>query len=218
MSALNDTLKQLVADACTHPSRSVERQQCIQEIYRLVMGSRKLWNETTPYYGDALQETWEYCCHHLDEYDPTLSAVTTWIDNRLKWTLKKWRDRQIRAQDRIVNPVPTEDGTMLNPLNTLASNPGIDRAEQIWYTTLSWVRDDPDDKLRTTCFRKRPDINAQVLFLKRFPSETPWQDIAHEFDLNAAEAKDLPKFYNRNCLPLLREFGIAQGYLEENPK
>jgi len=215
MSALNETLKQLVADACTHPPRSLERQRCIQEIYRLVMRSGRLWQESTPYYGDALQETWEHCCQHLEEYDPARSAVTTWIDNRLKWTLKKWRDRQLRDQERTANPVQTDSGDTLSPLDALSSNSSLDQAEQMWRTTLNWVRADPDGKLQATCFRRRPEINAQVLFLKRFPSETPWQEIAREFDLNQKDAENLPKFYNRNCLRLLREFGIAQGYLEE---
>lgn len=218
MNALNDTLNRLVAEACKHSLRSVERQRYIQEIYRLVVRSGKLWKENTPYYGDAFQEAWEYCCQHLDEYDSNRSAVTTWIDNRLKWTLKKWRDRQHRDQNRTASPLQSDDGSTLNPLDTLPSNTSIDRAKQIWQNTLSWVKADPDNLLRTTCFRKRIEINAQTLFLRRFPSETSWRDIAQEFSLNAAEAKDLPKFYNRRCLPLLREFGTAQGYLEDPKK
>ncbi len=218
MSALNDTLKQLVADACTHPPRSATRQQCIQQIYSLVMKSGKLWKENTPYYGDALQETWEHCCQHLEDYNPALSAVTTWIDTRLKWTLRKWRDRQNRDQQRQANPPPSDDGNTINPIDNLASNPGASRALHIWQATVAWVRDDPEGKLQQTCFRKRPEINAQVLFLKRFPSETPWQEIADEFALNPRDAKELPKFYNRRCRPLLREFGIAQGYIEEKTK
>ncbi|NES18930.1 MAG: sigma-70 family RNA polymerase sigma factor [Symploca sp. SIO3E6] len=218
MSALNETLKQLVAEACTHLPRSAARQLCIQEIYSLVIKSGNLWNENTPYYSDAFQETWEYCCQNLEKYNPELSAVTTWIDTRLKWTLQKWRDRQNQQKQRQVNPIGTDDGNTINPLDNLASNPGASRAIQIWQATVRWVQEDSDGKLRQTCFRKRPEINAQVLFLKRFPSETPWQDIAKEFDLNSAEAKDLPKFYNRSCRPLLREFGVLQGYIEEKKK
>jgi len=33
---------------------------------------------------------------------------------------------------------------------------------------------------------------------------------------NSAEAKDLPKFYSRRCKPLLEQFIIAQGYIDEN--
>lgn len=218
MSALNEILKQLVADACTHPPGGSARQRCIQEIYRQVMKSGKLWTENTPYYEDALQETWEYCCQHLEDYDPNLSAVTTWIDHCLKRTLRRWRDRQNRQQQRQANPMSTDDDTTIDPLDNLAANPGSSQAIQMWQTTMTWVREDPDGKLQQTCFRKRPEINAQILFLKRFPSETPWQDIANEFNLTPAEAKDLPKFYNRNCRPLLREFGVAQGYIEEKTK
>lgn len=218
MSALNETLKQLVADACTHPPRSVARQRCIQEIYRQVMKSGKLWKENTSYYSDALQETWEYCCQNLEQYNPSISAVTTWIDTRLKWMLRKWQSRQNREQRRQVNPIQTNDSKTPELVETLASNQDIGRVLQIWQTTITWVQKDPDGKLQRTCFRKRREINAQVLFLKRFPSETPWQDIAKEFNLTPAQAKDLPKFYNRNCLPLLREFGVAQGYIEEKNK
>ncbi|MGQ4650249.1 sigma-70 family RNA polymerase sigma factor [Lyngbya aestuarii] len=213
MSALHETLKQLVADACTHPPRSVARQQCIQEIYRLVVNSGKIWKENTPYYSDAFQETWEYCCQHLEDYNPKISAVTTWIDTRLKWTLKKWRDRQNQEQQRQANPIASDEDTPRHPLDNLASNPGASQAMQIWQATVTWVQQDPEGKLQQTCFRKRPEINAQALFLKRFPSETPWQEIAQEFELTPAQAKDLPKFYNRNCLPLLREFGVVQGYI-----
>jgi len=221
MSALNESenLKQLVAQACTYPPRSAARQRCVQKIYRLVMKSGKLWNENTPFYSDALQETWEYCCQHLEEYDSSLSGVTTWIDTRLKWTLHKWRTRQNREQQRQVNhQITTNDGITRHTLDNLASNPGASRAMQIWQATVRWVQEDPEGKLRQTYFRKRPEINAQVLFLKRFPSETPWQDIANEFDLNSAQAKDLPKFYNRSCRPLLQEFGVAEGYIEEKKK
>jgi len=85
----------------------------------------------------------------------------------------------------------------------------------MWEKTLEWVQSDPDETLRSTCFRKRADINAQVLFLMRFPTQTPWKDIAQRFELNAAESTDLPKFYNRRCLPLLRAFGADQGFLTE---
>jgi hypothetical protein len=215
MDELNETLKQLVAEACSFPLRSADRQRCIQKIYRRVMNSRKIWKESSLYYNDALQETWEYCCQHWEDYDPSLSAVTTWINNRLQWTLRKWRDRQIQEQDRRVNPVLTNDGTLLEPINRVASNPGTMQAMEIWHTTLTWVQTDPDGVLQQTYFRKRREINAQALFLKRFPSETSWQEIAREFNLTPAEVKDLPKFYNRSCLPLLRSFGVTQGYLEE---
>jgi hypothetical protein len=215
MKDLDDTLRQLVAEACTHPPRTIERQQAIQAIYQLVMQSGKLWREYTPYYGDALQQMWEYCCQHLEEYDPSLSNVLTWLDNYLKKRLRYFRDRQSRDSKRRADVTQTEQGDFLDPVDQLPARPETEPVFDVWQKTMEWVQADPDGVLQATCFRKRAEINAQSLFLMRFPSETSWQVIADRFHLTPTEAKDLPKFYNRRCLPLLRNFGISQGYLDE---
>ncbi|MEG4076239.1 hypothetical protein QUA30_26805, partial [Microcoleus sp. Pol14C2] len=41
--------------------------------------------------------------------------------------------------------------------------------------------------------------------------ETPWKNIALEFNLPPSTA---PNFYKRECLPRLRNFAKNQGYLE----
>lgn len=215
MKDLDETLRQLVAEACTHPPKSVDRQRALQEIYRLVMKSGKLWREYTPYYADALQQMWEYCCQHLEEYDPTLSGVITWLDNYLKKQLRLFRDRQSRDYKRRAGIEQTEQGNFVDPVDRLPARPELEPTLDVWEKTMNWVQTDPQGILQATCFRKRADINAQTLFLMRFPSETSWQVIADRFHLTPAEAKDLPKFYNRRCLPLLRNFGISQGYLDE---
>ncbi|MBD1867728.1 sigma-70 family RNA polymerase sigma factor [Cyanobacteria bacterium FACHB-471] len=215
MKDLDETLRQLVAEACTHPPKSVDRQRALQEIYRLVMKSGKLWREYTPYYADALQQMWEYCCQHLEEYDPTLSGVITWLDNYLKKQLRLFRDRQSRDYKRRAGVEQTEQGDFLDPVDRLPARPELEPTLDVWEKTMNWVQTDPQGILQATCFRKRADINAQTLFLMRFPSETSWQVIADRFHLTPAEAKDLPKFYNRRCLPLLRNFGVSEGYLDE---
>ncbi|MEM9217376.1 MAG: sigma-70 family RNA polymerase sigma factor [Cyanobacteria bacterium P01_F01_bin.150] len=216
MSTLDQTLQDLIAEAKSLNPKSLKRQQCLQKIYRLIMKSGKLWREYKPYYGDAVQQMWEYCCQNLDEYDPEVGAVTSWFNFRLKKELRRFRDQTKRTLDRKAFPIHTSEGKVLDPVDTVPAPQTIDPALDILEKTLAWVKADPDGELQSTRFRKRADINAQVLFLNRFPSETPWNAIAADFDLNSAEAKDLPKFYNRRCLPLLRKFGISQGYIEES--
>ena len=215
MPTLDQTLRELIAEAQALGPKSLKRQQLLQKIYRLVMKSGKLWREYVPYYGDAVQQMWEYCCQHLDEYDPEVGAVTSWFNFRLKKEIRRLRDQHNRRRDRTVSPRPNQPGNPLDPVDNLPARPNIDPVLDILEKTVEWVKADPEGELRATRFRKRADINAQVLFLKRFPSETPWNAIAADFGLNAAEAKDLPKFYNRRCLPLLRKFGILHGYIEE---
>ncbi|NEP47181.1 MAG: sigma-70 family RNA polymerase sigma factor [Okeania sp. SIO2H7] len=216
MPTLDQTLRKLIAEAQVLSLKSLKRQQLLQKIYRLVMKSGKLWREYVPYYGDAVQQMWEYCCQHLDEYDPEVGAVISWFNFRLKKELRRLRDQHNRRRDRTASTQTTSHGDVLDPVDRLPSRPNIDPVLDILEKTVAWVNADPEGELRATRFRKRSDINAQVLFLKRFPSETPWNEIAADLGLNAAESKDLPKFYNRRCLPLLRKFGVSQGYIEES--
>jgi len=217
MNELDLKLRQLIASACKYPPQSLERQQVLAEVYLLVMKSGKLWKQHVAYYNDALQEMWEYCCQHPEKYHPHIKGPIVWLDDELKKRLRRMRDSKYRQQRRFLIAKPTEQGVTNSHIDDRLASPDIQPALEIWEKTISWVQQDPDKRLRNVYFRKRPEINAQVLILKRLPPDTPsWKKIAAEFNLNSQEAKDLPKFYNRNCLPLLREFGLSQGYIEES--
>ncbi|MEM7769223.1 MAG: sigma-70 family RNA polymerase sigma factor [Cyanobacteria bacterium P01_A01_bin.37] len=213
MSELDIQLKQLVAKACTCSRNSSDRQMHLQELHYLVTTSNKLWKEREPYYSDAVQDMWIYCFQNLEEYDPTRAGVITWLDYHLKRILRNYRDRRQRDQRRHLSPLPAEEGDMRDPINALPSRPDVSPLLEMWDQTVDWVQRDPDGTLKATCFRRREDINAQTLFLMRFPVQPSWKSVADQFNLSPAEATDLPKFYNRRCLPLLRAFGKNQGYL-----
>lgn len=215
MNELDLKLRQLIASAQLLPLKSLERQQLLAKVHLLVMKSGKLWKEHTSYYNDALQEMWEYCCEHLEEYNPDIKGPIVWLDDELKKRLRRMRDGKNRQQRRFFTAIQTEQGAINNPIDNIVASPDIQPVMKIWERTIYWVQNDLDGRLRSICFRKRPEINAQALILKRLPPDTlPWQAIAAEFQLNPQEAKDLPKFYNRKCLPLLREFGSTNGYIE----
>ncbi len=214
MNELDLKLRELIATACEYPPQSLERQQVLAKVHLLVMKSGKLWKEHASYYNDALQEMWEYCCQHPEEYNPDIKGPIVWLDDELKKRLRRMRDAKYRQQRRFLIVKQTEQITN-NPIDDIVASPDIQPAIEIWEKTISWVQQDPDKRLRSICFRKRPEINAQALILRRLPPDTPsWKTIAAEFNLNPHEAKDLPKFYNRKCLPLLREFGLTNGYIE----
>ncbi len=216
MNELDLKLRELIATALLYPSQSLERQQVLAQVHLLVMKSGKLWREHASYYNDALQEMWEYCCEHLEEYNPDIKGPIVWLDDELKKRLRRMRDGKYRQQRRFFTIKQTEQGVTNNPIDDIVSSPDIQPAIEIWEKTIQWVQADPDRRLSSICFRKRPEINAQALILRRIPPNTlSWKTIGAEFNLNPQEAKDLPKFYNRKCLPLLREFGFSQGYIEQ---
>ena len=91
------------------------------------MQSRRLWRESSPYYSDALQEMWEYCFLKLDDpddgYNPDVCRVTTWLDDRLKKILRRYRDRTRRQLSRQLFAVRFEDGRLLDPVDSLVAPP-----------------------------------------------------------------------------------------------
>jgi hypothetical protein len=214
MDDLNATLQHLVAQALGQPLKSNERRQTLYQIYQRVTQSGKLWRDRQPYYNDALQEMWEYCCHHLEDYDPSVKQVITWLDDELKRRLSRYRYARQRDVTKHIQAQGEGSETLPAIAERLPAPPDAQTSLEIWEQTRAWVRSDPEQTLRKPCFRKRAAINCQLLCERRLPPEASWSAIAAELGLNAAEAQDLPKWYCRRCIPILREFGVAQGFLE----
>lgn len=213
---LNQQLKMLVEDARSFPAGSPERQGAFAEIVRLVMRSGKLWRESTAYYPDSLQEMWEYCFRYIDHpekgYDSSVCTVVTWLDDRLKKNLRRYRDRKYRQQKRHVFALRSDEGQFVDPVEALASPADSHTALKIWASLIRWVQADPEHRLRQRKCVRYPQINAQILLLKRLPpDEQSWEDIAAEF---SADKKYIAQWYSRYCNSLLREWGRAEGYLE----
>ena len=205
---LNQQLQHLVAEACSHPARSLMRRQKLSEIVRVVMKSGKLWKENTPYYNDALQQTWLYFCRNPEKYNPNSCSVITWLDNCLKWRLQDFRSKEAEIQAKTV---PLSSFEIENTTNTLESLPAAADIPPILSETYQWALTDPDNDLASTHVKGRLDVTCQILILRRLPPETPWKNIAKEFNLPPSTA---PNFYKRECLPRLRNFALRQGYHE----
>ena len=208
---LNQQLEQLVALACSYPAKSLQRRQKLNELVRVVMKSGKLWKENTPYYNDALQQTWLYFCRNPEQYNSERSSVITWLNNCLKWRLQDLRSAKATEQARTVSsPMPgTEETT-----DTIENLPASPEIPSILEETYQWAQADPDGELASTHVKGRRDVTCQILILRRLPPETPWKTIALEFNLPPSTA---PNFYKRECLPRLRNFALSQGYINRGP-
>lgn len=184
------------------------RRQKLSEIVRVVMKSGKLWKENTPYYNDALQQTWLYFCRNPEQYNPQSSGVITWLDNCLKWRLQDFRSREAQIQAKTV---PLSSLSIENTTKAIENLPAATDIPPILSETYQWVSTDPDNDLASTHVKGHPEVTCQILILRRLPPETPWKNIAKEFNLPPSTA---PNFYKRECLPRLRNFALRQGYYE----
>lgn len=216
--AVNQQLRRLIAQASLCPAGSLERQAIFSEIVQVVLQSRKLWYESSYYYPDALQEMWEYCFLKLDDpqdgYQPDICEVTTWLDDRLKKILRRYRDRSRRQLNRQVFSMQFEDGQVFDPVDCLVSPPDPQPALNIWSDLLNWVTEDPEQQLRNRVCAKYPWINARLLLLCRLPpNQQSWEAIAKRFN---ADKTYIAQWYSRYCNACLRDWGRMRGYLDRH--
>ncbi len=211
-----EQLPYLVAQACQHPAGSAQRQKNLTKIIRLA--ANKLWKENTPYYQDALQQTWLYFCHNICEgntgkpYDLNRGSVLTWLNFYLKQRLRDcYINKQKETLTRVSIPLGQWDSVQthqnVDPIENIPANPDV---PPLLEEIKSWAKTDPEGELRRIHITNRPDVTCQLLILRRLPPEESWKALAAELNLTIST---LSSFYQRQCLPRLRKFGELEGYL-----
>ncbi len=206
MSELDQQLRELVIEACKHPPGSALRQRNLTKVIRMV--SAKLWRESVPYYQDAVQQTWVYFCKHIcGSYNPELGSVPVWLNAYLKFRLRDFRDA---TQNDKIKRVPSQierDGEWIDRIEAVPAPPPTEPLLEI---VEAWVKADATGELKSLHIKGHPEVNAQMLILRRL-SETKWKDLADEFGV---VVPTLNTFYQRQCVPRLRNFGESEGYID----
>ena len=216
MVQFDEQLRCLVSEACGHPPGSPQRQKLLTQIIRLT--ANRLWRESTPYYQDALQQTWLYFCRNVCEgltgkiYDPTYGSVITWLNAYLNRRLQDFYTNQNREQATTVSPRVRQStsGGIRETIDPVDNLPATPQAPPILEDLEIWAKTDSEGELRRTYIKGRPDVNCQVLILKRLPPEVSWRELSEEFGLSIPT---LSSFYQRQCLPRLRKFAELEGLL-----
>ncbi|MHC5832250.1 MAG: sigma-70 family RNA polymerase sigma factor, partial [Nostoc sp.] len=99
--------------------------------------------------------------------------VITWLNAYLKRRLQDFYINQNREQATTV-PLRVRQSTSggisetIDPVDNL---PAIPQAPPILEDLEIWVKTDSQGELHGTCIKGRPDVNCQVLILKRLPPE-----------------------------------------------
>ncbi|MEH2060425.1 MAG: sigma-70 family RNA polymerase sigma factor [Nostoc sp.] len=216
MVQFDEQLRCLVKEACGHKPGSPQRQKLLTQIIRLT--ASRLWRENTPYYQDALQQTWLYFCRNVCEgltgkvYDSTYGSVITWLNAYLKRRLQDFyinhnREQATTVSLRIRQSTSGRTSETIDPVENLPASPQV---PPILEDLEIWVQTDSDGELRGTYIKGHPDVNCQVLILKRLPPEVSWKELSEEFGLSIPT---LSSFYQRQCLPRLRKFAQLEGLL-----
>jgi hypothetical protein len=205
----SDRFQTLILAARQHPRESRERNRYLTQLIREL--SPLLWRADTSHYADAQQQMWRFFVERgIDTYNPASGSLVSWLNSHL-WYRHQDLVRQAaqrQCHERAIAPAAEiEQGYPATIRDLPAPEYGsLEMLEQV----RQWVETDAEQQLRRIRLRDRPQVNAQILILLRLPAETPWKQISAQFQV---AVPTLSSFYRRNCLPPLRQFGQAQGFL-----
>jgi hypothetical protein len=164
-----------------------------------------------PYYQDAVQQTWVYFCKHIcGSYNPELGSVPVWLNAYLKFRLTDFRNATQNDRIKHVPPQTERDGEVINRIEMIPAPP---HPEPLLEIVETWAKADATGELKSLHIKGHPEINAQVLILRRLLSEPKLKDLADEFGVSIST---LNSFYQRQCMPRLRKFGESEGYIDSN--
>ncbi len=209
-------INQLVQEACGYPRGSKDRNRRLNQVVRLV--GPRLWRESSPYYADALQQTWLYFSHNICEagttnpYDPARGNVVTWLNAYLKPRLLDGSIRQRNDRVRYASNYGFRDRQSgeFGDIDPIAQLPAEPEPLPLLEMTMEWAEKDVSGVLRSLAIEGYPQVTAQLLILRRLPPEEAWQSLAEEF---GAPLSTLSSFYQRKCKPLLRKFARDEGLI-----
>lgn len=212
MADLDSQLRALVERACSQPPGSAVRQKALTQIIRTI--DRKLWREYTPGYEDALQQTWLYFCRNIcsattgERYNPDRASLVTWLNNYLK---RRLQDINIGKSENLrtftASVKSGKDGELIDIIDSIPASPDIPPMLQDLRT---WAETDADGTLTSTHIKGHPNVNCQLLILRRLPPETSWDSLSKELGI---AIPTLSAFYQRKCIPKLHNFCESEGYV-----
>jgi hypothetical protein len=203
-----ETIYQLILEARQNYQRSHQRNRYLTQAIREL--NPKLWRTNTPYYGDALQQTWLYFAQKgYQTYDRDRGCIVTWLNSYLWYRHRDLAQQAIKRQSQEI-PIDlgkTQPEGIYRRVISEIPSPAYGSLDLLKQVSI-WIANDPNKTLGSTHIRNRPDITAQTLIQLRLPPETAWKDISVHFDVSIST---LSTFYHRQCLPLLRNFGQSEG-------
>jgi hypothetical protein len=215
-------LTQLILAACASSPRTLERQQKMNLIVRMMQQSGKIWrggyrNINFCDYEEALQRTWLYFSRNLCEaitaqeaYNPLKGSATNWFNSYLKRRLQDI-DRENSRNRAIYLPSYLQfDGNgeiiEIDPIENLPA-PAIVPS---WLESIvDWLEREKG-RLQRIHLRDRPDINCYAIVPLRLPDrEMEWKVLSERYNVPIST---ICKFYLDRCLPQLRKFFLDEGW------
>jgi DNA-directed RNA polymerase specialized sigma24 family protein len=209
-----DPLTEWAIAASCHPIGSVARQKLLTQLVSAVQQSGRLWRGggvDRDDYDEALQKTWLYVCRSIEKYDPDRAEVMTWINNHLQWRLRDIPIAQTKTQKHIKSLLPrnTDEDSQAqeDPIHQI---PARSEPSSLLSDLQEWLEQEALI-LQRVHIQHRPELHCQKVIHQRLLLECPWKELSLRHN---CPVPTLSNFYQKKCLPFLRQFMQDQGYID----
>ncbi|MBD2344138.1 RNA polymerase sigma factor [Anabaena subtropica] len=203
MDELNLYLQSLIQEACSHPPTSPQRSKAINSLLRVLQNSKPTGNSRDGIYEEALYKTMFNLSKTVcEKYDPHRGSFLTWFNICLR---NQYRD-ELRAAKRDRSRrqfVWHNDAAELDPLDQVAAPVDATLLLDTWESFVQWIKDDPDNLLKTCHIRNNPQVNCQLLAYLKVVSGKEEKDIATELGLPRGT---ISSHWERKCKSLMRQW------------
>jgi hypothetical protein len=237
MDELDLELRSLMTTVHQHPQPGPERRKALHRLLRRVQNLPGILKSPHQNYPEALNRTWEWVCKNIDQFqvgpDFSSAQLVKWLNGYLCWRIRDLYpdDNRYVSMDAFYAFGEDLEHTLADRIYDRDGQPRIfNSAQGIWGTNLvdqlieqihsteqqrlaekliEYIKQDPDERLRSCHPRQYPNCNAQFLTLRLLLQAPPIRlvDISREHQINY---QALNSHWKRKCLPLLQ--AIAQEF------
>lgn len=207
---IDDRLKQLAIAAKNHPPKTVERQKAVTALYMEIEKSKIIkCPPKNPHFSyqiyqeicaEAKQDLMLRICKEVHNYRPE-KEVHQWVNFLMSKCFQEATPKVIGVKDS----KPLYYGNMELIFNKLQQQTEHE-FYQIEVALIEIIKEDPDDSFKSEVMNKYPQVNFQLLLVKRVLEDVSWQQISEELGVTVS---NLSSFYRRSLekfTPRFREY------------
>ncbi len=195
---IDSRLKQLAIAAKNHPPKTVERNKAVTKLYMeiekyKIINCPKNRNFSYQIYqeicAEAKQDLMLRICREVHNYRPE-NEVRQWVNFLMTKCFQEATPKVIGVKD--LKRLYCEDMDLFfNKLEKQAEH-NLYRIEE---ALIDMIQEDPDAAFKSEVSKKYPQVNFQLLLVKRVIQDASWQQISEELGVSVS---NLSSFYRRS--------------------
>ncbi len=186
----DELLCQLILNICSLSRHNPQRRKFMNRLLQQLQRLPKLSKSSHLYYHEAVNKTWEWLDNNLHNFEPRFSPVQDslliWINRYLKYRIY---DLYAKNTQNIVSldlKYLERSGFYNDCLDDRIEQIERQEKQDLAREITKYFDRDPEQKLRRTHPKNRPDCNCQIIAQKLFFQQSPEKmaAIARQLNIN----------------------------------